>query len=82
MSIYRDFAASGGLLAYGPNLDVVYRRAAHYVDKLIKGAPAASLPVEQPMNFYLAVNMKTAKTLGVSIPQSVLVLISSQPCCR
>jgi len=74
VSIYRDFAASGGLIAYGPNLDVVYRRAAHYVDKLLKGASAASLPVEQPMNFYLTVNMKTAKTLGVTIPQSVLVL--------
>lgn len=74
VSIYRDFAASGGLIAYGPNLDVVYRRAAHYVDKLLRGASAAALPVEQPMNFYLAVNMKTAKTLGVTIPQSVLVL--------
>ncbi|HET7912046.1 MAG TPA: ABC transporter substrate-binding protein [Pseudolabrys sp.] len=73
VSIYRDFAASGGLIAYGPNLDVVYRRAAVYVDKLIKGAPAPSLPVEQPVNFYLAVNLKTAKTLGVTIPPSILV---------
>jgi putative ABC transport system substrate-binding protein len=73
VSIYRDFAKSGGLIAYGPNLDVVYRRAAVYVDKLIKGAPASSLPVEQPVNFYLAVNLKTAKTLGLSIPPSILV---------
>ena len=73
VSIYRDFAASGGLIAYGPNLDVVYRRAAVYVDKLIKGAPAPSLPVEQPVNFYLAVNMKTAKALGLTIPPSILV---------
>ena len=73
VSIYRDFAKSGGLIAYGPNLDVVYRRAAVYVDKLIKGAPAPSLPVEQPVNFYLAVNLKTAKTLGLSIPPSILV---------
>jgi putative ABC transport system substrate-binding protein len=73
VSIYRDFAKSGGLIAYGPNLDVVYRRAAVYVDKLIKGAPAPSLPVEQPVNFYLAVNLKTAKALGLTIPQSILV---------
>ena len=73
VSIYRDFAAAGGLIAYGPNLDAVYRRAAVYVDKLIKGASAPSLPVEQPVNFYLAVNVKTAKALGLSIPQSILV---------
>jgi putative ABC transport system substrate-binding protein len=73
VSIYRDFAKSGGLIAYGPNLDVVYRRAAVYVDKLIKGTPAPSLPVEQPVNFYLAVNLKTAKALGLTIPQSILV---------
>jgi len=74
VSIYRDFAMSGGLIAYGPNLDVVYRRAADYVDKLLKGRPAATLPVEQPVSFYLAVNLKTAKALGVTIPQSILVL--------
>ena len=73
VSIYRDFAKSGGLIAYGPNLDVVYRRAAVYVDKLIKGALAPSLPVEQPVNFYLAVNLKTAKALGLTIPSSILV---------
>jgi putative tryptophan/tyrosine transport system substrate-binding protein len=73
VSIYRDFAKSGGLIAYGPDLDVVYRRAAVYVDKLIKGAPASSLPVEQPVNFYLAVNVKSAKALGLTIPSSILV---------
>jgi putative ABC transport system substrate-binding protein len=73
VSIYRDFAKSGGLIAYGPNLDVVYRRAAAYVDKLIKGASAPSLPVEQPVSFYLTVNLKTAKALGLTIPQSILV---------
>jgi putative tryptophan/tyrosine transport system substrate-binding protein len=74
VSIYKDFAESGGLIAYGPSLNVVYRRAANYVDKLIKGASASSLPVEQPVNFDLVINMKTAKTLGLVIPQSVLVL--------
>ena len=74
VSIYRDFAESGGLLAYGPKLDVVYRRAADYVDKLIRGAPASTIPVEQPVDFDLVINMKTAKALGLTIPQSVLIL--------
>jgi putative ABC transport system substrate-binding protein len=73
VSIYRDFAESGALIAYGPNLDVVYRRAAHYVDRLLKGESARALPVEQPVNFSLVINMKTAKALGIAIPQSVLV---------
>lgn len=73
VSIYKDFAASGGLIAYGPNLNVVYRRGADYVDKLMKGEPAPSLPVEQPAKFDLAINLKTAKALGIAIPQSVLI---------
>jgi putative ABC transport system substrate-binding protein len=73
VSIYKDFAASGGLIAYGPNLGVIYRRAAHYVDKIIKGTPAKSLPVEQPVSFELVINMKAAKKLGLTIPQSILV---------
>lgn len=73
VSIYKDFAASGGLIAYGPNLGVIYRRAAHYVDKIVKGAPASSLPVEQPVSFDLVINLKTAKQLGLPIPQSILV---------
>ncbi|HEY7663996.1 MAG TPA: ABC transporter substrate-binding protein [Xanthobacteraceae bacterium] len=74
VSIYRDFARAGGLIAYGPNLKTVYRRAADYVDKLIKGARASDLPVEQPVSFDLAINLKTAKALGLTIPQSVLIL--------
>jgi putative ABC transport system substrate-binding protein len=73
VSIYRDFAKAGGLIAYGPNLDIVYRRAAHFVDKLIKGGRAGDLPIEQPVIFDLAINLRTAKTLGIAIPQSVLV---------
>ena len=73
VSIYRDFAVSGGLIAYGPDLNVVYRRAANYVDKLLKGEAAPSLPIEQPVNFDLAINLKTAKALGITIPQSVLI---------
>jgi putative ABC transport system substrate-binding protein len=73
VSIYKDFAKSGGLIAYGPNLDIVYRRAAHFVNKLIKGEGARSLPVEQPVIFDLVINQRTANALGISIPQSVLI---------
>jgi ABC-type uncharacterized transport system substrate-binding protein len=74
VSIYRDFARAGGLIAYGPNLKMVYRRAADYVDKLIRGARATDLPIEQPVSFDLAINLKTARALGLTIPQSVLIL--------
>ena len=73
VSIYKDFAKSGGLIAYGPNLDIVYRRAAHFVDKLIKGGQAGALPIEQPVIFDLVINQRTARTLGITIPQDVLV---------
>jgi putative tryptophan/tyrosine transport system substrate-binding protein len=71
VSIYRDFAESGGLIAYGPSLNVVYRRAAAYVDMLLKGEAASDLPVEQPTKFDLVINLKTAKALGITIPQAV-----------
>jgi len=73
VSIYRDFAESGGLIAYGPSLDVVYRRAAAYVDMLFKGEAASDLPVERPTEFDLVVNLRTAKALGITIPQAVLL---------
>jgi putative ABC transport system substrate-binding protein len=73
VSIYKDFAQSGGLIAYGPNLDIVYRRAAHFVDKLLKGERASNLPIEQPVIFDLVINRRTAKTLGIKIAQPVLV---------
>lgn len=73
VSIYRDFAVAGALIAYGPNLNAVYRRAADYVDKLLKGESAHSLPIEQPVDFDLVINMKTARRLGLTIPQSVLI---------
>jgi putative ABC transport system substrate-binding protein len=72
VSIYRDFAESGGLIAYGPSLDTVYRRAANYVDRILKGAKPGDLPVEQPTNFELVINLKTAKELNLTIPPSVL----------
>jgi len=73
VSIYRDFAESGGLIAYGPSLNAVYRRAAAYVDMLLKGKLASDLPIEQPAEFDLVINLRTAKALGLTIPQSVLI---------
>jgi ABC-type uncharacterized transport system substrate-binding protein len=73
VSIYRDFAKAGGLIAYGPKLDIVYRRAAHFVDKILKGERVGDLPIEQPAIFDVVVNLRTAKTLGIVIPEMVLV---------
>jgi putative tryptophan/tyrosine transport system substrate-binding protein len=67
------FAKDGGLMAYGPDLLDVFRRGAEYVDKLLKGAKPSDIPVEQPAKVGLAVNLKTAKALGLTLPQSVLV---------
>ena len=68
----RTFVESGGLMWYGPSVFEAGKRAATYVDKILKGAKPADLPVEQPTKFELVINMKTAKTLGLTIPPSVL----------
>ncbi len=69
----KEFVEAGGLMAYGPDLVDSYRRAAIFVDKILKGAKPADLPVEQPTKFNFAVNLKTAKALGLRFPQSILI---------
>jgi putative ABC transport system substrate-binding protein len=69
----KEVAEAGGLLTYGASLPALFRRAAYYVDRILKGADPATLPVEQPTTFELVVNLRTARALGVTIPQSVLL---------
>ena len=69
----RDGVDAGGLMAYGPNRHASYRQAAVYVDKILRGAPPGDLPIQQPTTFELVINLKTAKALGLRIPQSILV---------
>jgi putative ABC transport system substrate-binding protein len=69
-----DFARDGGLLSYGPNQVDIWRRAATYVDRILRGAKPGDLPVQLPTKYEMAVNLKTAKTLGLTIPPNLLAI--------
>jgi putative tryptophan/tyrosine transport system substrate-binding protein len=68
----KEYAIDGGLISYGPDFITFFRRAAEYVDKILKGAKAEDMPVEQPTTYQLVVNLKTAKAIGLAIPPTLL----------
>ena len=72
ISQFKDFAKAGSLVSYGPNTSAMYRRAAYYVDKILKGTSPRDLPVEQPTKFDLFINLKAARALGIIIPPTLL----------
>jgi putative ABC transport system substrate-binding protein len=72
MYTFRDNVEAGGLMSYGPNMTTQFRRSADLVDKILRGAKPANIPVEQPIKFDLVINLTTAKALGLTVPASLL----------
>jgi putative ABC transport system substrate-binding protein len=70
---FREYVQAGGLMSYGPNLPDLFRRAGEHVDKILRGARPADIPVEQPVKYDLIVNLTTAKALGLKIPEAFLL---------
>jgi len=72
MGIFPTFVTQGGLMSYGPNVGNLFKQASSYIDRILKGARPGDLPIERPTHFYTAVNLRTARSLGVTIPSSLL----------
>ena len=72
IGVLPTFVEAGGLMSYGPNVDHLFKQATSYIDRILKGARPSDLPIERPTHFYTAVNLRTARSLGVTIPSSLL----------
>jgi putative tryptophan/tyrosine transport system substrate-binding protein len=76
IALFREYAEAGGLMAYGPNLAALARRAAYYVDRILRGTRPADLPIEQPREFEFLVNLKTAQALGITFPNDIMLQVT------